>query len=324
MSTHTTARTTGVKRTVSGLVAVAALGVGALAGAGSAHAATDNDKIAWDFFRAKGLTAVQTAGIIGNYNQESGSPMNPAISQIGGGPGRGIAQWSAGGGRWDASTASVTWYAASKGLNRWSLQAQLEFTWWELNHSSMWGLSQLKAQTSISGATSTFMTYYERCGTCAVSNRLAYANNAYAKYNGGVVPGETSFPTLSQGSTNQAAVKTLQYLLRSKGYTALVVDGSFGPATLSAVKSFQSKTGLSVDGVVGPNTWKAVTTTLSSGATGDAVRALQVELKASGATLTVTATFDSSTLAAVKSYQTKNGLSADGIVGDLTWGSLID
>ena len=56
-----------------------------------------NDKIAFDFFLAKGLTPVQSAGIIGNLDQESG--MDPTIWQYGGGPGRGIAQWSAGG-RW--------------------------------------------------------------------------------------------------------------------------------------------------------------------------------------------------------------------------------
>ena len=44
-------------------------------------------------------------------------------------------------------------------------------------------------------------------------------------------------------------VKQLQEFLNIK------VDGDFGPATLSAVKEFQSKNGLTVDGVVGLKTW---------------------------------------------------------------------
>src|SRR4051812_26829508 len=59
-----------------------------------------NDKAAYDFFVAKGLTPFQAAGIVGNLDQESG--VNPASVQFGGGPGRGIAQWSVGG-RWDSS-----------------------------------------------------------------------------------------------------------------------------------------------------------------------------------------------------------------------------
>lgn len=54
-----------------------------------------------------------------------------------------------------------------------------------------------------------------------------------------------------------AAVTTLQNDLNKMGYR-LVVDGSFGPATMRAVRDFQSKNGLIVDGVAGISTRKAL------------------------------------------------------------------
>jgi hypothetical protein len=89
-----------------------------------------NNKIAFDYFLGKGLTKIQAAGIVGNLDQESG--MDPTISQIGGGPGRGIAQWSAGG-RWDKDTNdNVRAFAAQEGKPMKSLDVQLDFVWYEL------------------------------------------------------------------------------------------------------------------------------------------------------------------------------------------------
>src|SRR5205085_10160348 len=67
----------------------------------------------------------------------------------------------------------------------------------------------------------------------------------------------SAHPMLQMGSTG-ISVSELQNTLNSKGYN-LVVDGSFGNSTLSAVKDFQSKNGLTADGVVGDNTWAKLT-----------------------------------------------------------------
>ncbi|MCW3030302.1 MAG: hypothetical protein JWM66_435, partial [Solirubrobacterales bacterium] len=138
-----------------------------------------NDKPAYDFFVAKGLTNFQAAGIVGNLDQESG--VNPGSVQFGGGPGRGIAQWSVGG-RWDTSANdNVLAYAKTKGESSGTLNLQLEFIWYELTTIG-YGYSQLKATTNVTDATVAFMAKYEICGTCDQTQRVTYAKSVLAAY----------------------------------------------------------------------------------------------------------------------------------------------
>jgi N-acetyl-anhydromuramyl-L-alanine amidase AmpD len=116
-------------------------------------------------------------------------------------------------------------------------------------------------------------------------------------------------------------VKTVQYLLKAQGYT-ITVDGAFGSGTESVVKNFQTSKGLGSDGIVGRYTWESLVTNVQSGASGDAVRAVQSQLKARGYAVTVDGSFGSSTATAVKSFQTLKSLVSDGIVGPDTWAKL--
>ena len=59
---------------------------------------------------------------------------------------------------------------------------------------------------------------------------------------------------IKYGATGKK-VKAIQWALKQLGYN-IDVDGSFGPATQSAVKKFQKKMGISADGIVGTNTRK--------------------------------------------------------------------
>jgi Phage tail lysozyme len=143
-----------------------------------ADTAFANDKVAFDFFVAKGLTNFQAAGIVGNLDQESG--VNPSSVQADG-PGRGIAQWSVGG-RWDTSANdNVKTYAAQQGESMTSLSLQLEFIWYELTTVG-YGYSTLKATTNVTDATIAFMAKYEICGDCLSSQRVAYAQAVLAAY----------------------------------------------------------------------------------------------------------------------------------------------
>jgi peptidoglycan hydrolase-like protein with peptidoglycan-binding domain len=129
-----------------------------------------------------------------------------------------------------------------------------------------------------------------------------------------------------------AAVSQLQRSLNASG-ARLAVDGSFGPKTLSAVKSFQRSAGIGVDGVVGPKTWSALGSSSSSGSSsshpklrsgsrGSAVKTLQRDLNDHGAGIAVDGSFGPATLSSVKSFQRAAGIYVDGVVGPNTWSKL--
>jgi hypothetical protein len=148
--------------------------------AATADALTSNEKTAYAFFAAKGLHNFQAAGIVGNLIQESG--VSPTISQYGGGPGRGIAQWSAGG-RWDTdANDNAVWYAHREGESVYSLNLQLAFVWYELETFPGYGLSELRSSTTLSSATVAFQDRFEGCGQCDESNRIAYAQQVLSAY----------------------------------------------------------------------------------------------------------------------------------------------
>ena len=126
-----------------------------------------------------------------------------------------------------------------------------------------------------------------------------------------------------QGDTDNNVV-AIQYLLRQQGYTNLVADGTFGAETQAKVKNFQNKNGIEEEGVVGQETWEALIVKVSQGNNGDAVKAVQFLLaKKYGYSLEEDGIFGQLTVEAVKSFHSKQGLTADGIVGPLTWQKLI-
>ena len=136
-----------------------------------------------------------------------------------------------------------------------------------------------------------------------------------------------AYPTLRAGDSG-AAVSRLQGLLNAAGHSVGAVDGRFGPATMTAVRSFQASRGQPGDGVAGPRTWCALlsrraTPVLRAGDSGEAVTRVQCALNArSGAGLTEDGRFGSATGAAVRAYQRLVGLADDGVVGSGTWGAL--
>jgi hypothetical protein len=71
----------------------------------------------------------------------------------------------------------------------------------------------------------------------------------------GITP-TTSTPILKLGSLGDLVVWAQEHLATA-GYT-IPIDGDYGPATQSAVETFQAAQGLTADGIVGPATWSAL------------------------------------------------------------------
>lgn len=137
-----------------------------------------------------------------------------------------------------------------------------------------------------------------------------------------------SGPTLSIGATGHDVRRLQRILVMTKVLAPSNITGSFDATTEQAAKDFQQGTGLTVDGIVGPQTWQALpadpnTPTLSRGASGNSVTALQKGLKKYATSATdpgpVDGDFGPKTEDAVKAYQQDRGVHVDGIVGDQTW-----
>jgi len=153
-------------------------------GAGTSEAALSSpQKTAYNFFVSKGLKSFQAAGIVGNLMQESS--VNPNAIQYGGGPGRGLAQWSVGG-RWDTDhDDNLVAYANAHGMSRWAMTTQLDFIWYELESFGGYGLASLRGSTNVVDATIIFQDRFEGCGQCDQSTRIAYAEQVLGVGGGG-------------------------------------------------------------------------------------------------------------------------------------------
>lgn len=155
--------------------------------------------------------------------------------------------------------------------------------------------------------------------------------------------------TLSQGASG-TLVQLLQQNLARLGYYTGVVDGDYGTSTAAAVMLFQQKNSLGADGVAGPGTLSVLysglavpyeqpapvvtappattppdtTTTLYEGLGGEPIRTLQNRLAALGflTQAQVDGHYGKTTTTAVKAFQRRNNLSADGVAGPGTLAAL--
>jgi uncharacterized protein YabE (DUF348 family) len=118
---------------------------------------SENETIIWNYLIAQGFSRVQTAGIMGNFQQESQFKTS----------GDGIAQWS--------GIRKNNLYSRSYPDN---IYTQLDFMMDEMNAKGLTSL--IKSESSLSSVVYTFQNQFERCGLCMYDNRLQYAQNILA------------------------------------------------------------------------------------------------------------------------------------------------
>ena len=138
------------------------------------------------------------------------------------------------------------------------------------------------------------------------------------------LPAALAWPLVVQGDKGERVV-AIQYLLNQRVGAGLAIDGIFGPATAAAVRKFQARFGLLVDGKVGPQTWTHLIIEVQRGNSGPAVAAVQHNLRyAYGfSSLAVDGIFGPITQSAVRSFQARFKIGIDGIVGSITWNTLV-
>ena len=115
----------------------------------------DNAEKIWNFFKSKGLTDEQTAGIMGSLWGES-NHFQPDLVAAGNGIGYGITQWSLG------RRANLENYAKEKGKPVSDLGVQLNFLWQELEGPENRALNMVKSASTVREATIAWTNGFER------------------------------------------------------------------------------------------------------------------------------------------------------------------
>ena len=191
-------------------------------------------------------------------------------------------------------------------------------------HSGSW------AQVSYDGQTGWVMkTYINAASIVAATATPAPTASTSASEDSGYV-------LLQKGSTGDH-VTALQEALIELGYLKGSADGKYGSGTATAVSNLQKKNGYPATGIADANlqalifSGKPVNASgkktevktlpvidgliVRSGDKGILVRSIQSMLQVKGYSVTVSGTYDSKTVSAVKAFQKKNGLTQDGICG---------
>ena len=133
-----------------------------------------NSEKIWNYFKKQGFSDAGTAGIMANLYHESG--YKPEQKQLGGGPGRGLAQWER-----DRFTALQN-FARDRSKPWTDMQTQLDFIMHEMktNHNASF-IEHFKSSTSAYNSAAKFENEFERPAVNHNVERGSTANNIFSQ-----------------------------------------------------------------------------------------------------------------------------------------------
>ena len=193
-----------------------------------------------------GLTQAQIAGVLGNFQLESG--FNPRVNEGGklGGPmgvgGFGLAQWT--GGRQKA----LVDFSKKKKLDPGSIEAQADFLAYELQGPEKRAFESLRGAVSPEESARRFLVDFERAGIPKTEQRQKAARSIYEKLGQLDLTGQGQKPQQAdQGSQPQmelAGEKDPVLLMMAQQLTAPLVQSLVQPQQTSPFSKFLNMFGM--------------------------------------------------------------------------------
>lgn len=167
----------------------------------------------------------------------------------------------------------------------------------------------------------TVQAHRDVCATSCPGDKFPFGEIANSETNNKVIP-------QSQKNVPKGNVARIQAILNDKYGLSIAVDNIYGNETKKAlVKGLQTELnkqygrGLAVDGIFGTNTYNSCIN-VRKGAEGNITYLIQAMLVCHSFDIDADGIFGPATESAVKEFQSRNGLSVDGIVGKNTFNKL--
>lgn len=205
--------------------------------------------------------------------------------------------------RWDGQANTSTSYIAEDGWRPGNRIKQ-----YRGGHDEVWGGARINIDSN----------YLElgRGSVAAPESHCGGTRIDYAAYSP-LAPGKAK---------SKATVRALQCLLKEQRVYSGAINGAYNPATIAAVRTWQTRRGFAARKVWSRPNWVALLAlgtqpVAKVGSAGSQVRRVQRAMNAAkpGLQLPITGVYDARTSQAVAAYQRKVGVHVSGITNSVTW-----